>query len=53
MPKAMTKEDLQTVKNEFVQAAKNAIEAGAYCCSAHCWSLSCTASLDVRSGGVK
>ncbi len=27
-PKAMTQEDIETTKNEFVQAAKNAVEAG-------------------------
>ncbi|MDX1463818.1 MAG: alkene reductase [Marinirhabdus sp.] len=27
-PKAMTKEDIKTTQNEFVQAAKNAVEAG-------------------------
>lgn len=30
MPKAMTKEDMDTVKQEFVQAAHNALEAGVF-----------------------
>ena len=30
VPKAMTKEDMDTIKAEFVQAARNAMEAGVW-----------------------